>query len=459
MTLIAVLATLGLAAPQLASSAPSQDPRAEREAVRAERARVAANIDTSKASLGQIDDALQTLDQNLRTQQSALARTEDQVTQAEADLSRAEAAITTLTKEVKILTAEMRRRAIDAYVNPVADDVITVLDTKDFTTASNRKFYVELRAQDDADVTDRLEGAGKDLQFQRRKATEAKATAEAKRAEQQRRTTAVANARQKQQRVADRLRSTIDSQVARSIQLAKTDRALSVKIAQQQAALVARLAAQKAAEEAAAAKANAARRAEQRRIAKAAAAANVADDGREQAPSVPARSAPASPSDQASSRPSASGAEQGSPAPESRSSSSGASVSPGPVDAGIQLAYVQGVPVNAQVAEQVSAMINAAAADGVNLRIGNSYRSVTNQIELRRQNCGNSYYAIYQMPAGNCRPPTGQPGQSQHQLGLAIDFAACSRGSACFGWLSRNASRFGYYNLPAESWHWSTTGT
>ena len=81
------------------------------------------------------------------------------------------------------------------------------------------------------------------------------------------------------------------------------------------------------------------------------------------------------------------------------------------------------------------------------------------QIELRRQNCGSSYYAIYEMPSGSCHPPTAKPGQSQHQLGLAIDFANCSsRGTACYRWLAANASRFGYYNLPSEAWHWSTTG-
>ncbi len=445
ITMFTVVATLGATAPQLASSAPNQDPRAEREAVRAERARVAAGIDTSKASLSEIDAALVTLEDNLRTQQAALARTEEQVAQAEADIADANTAITKLTKEVSVLTDEMTRRAIDSYVNPIGDDVISVLDTNDFTTASNHKFYIELRAQDDTDIADRLEGAGTDLDYQRRKATEAKATAEQKRAEQQQRTDDVAAAEADQQQLANSLQATIDSQIARSIDLAKTDRALSAKIAEQQAALVARLAAQKAAADKAASEASAAAKAEQARIAKAAAASNVADDGRESSPSAPA--------------PAPSSAPASSPAPSSGGGGGGASVQPGPIDAGVQLAYVQGVPVNAQVAGQVSAMINAAAADGVSLRIGNSYRSVSHQIELRRKNCGSSYYAIYQMSSGSCRPPTAKPGQSQHQLGLAIDFSGCSsRSSACYRWLAGNASRFGYYNLPSEPWHWSTSG-
>jgi len=379
---------------------------------------VASEIDTSKASMHDIDAALQVLQDNLNTQEAALARTEAEVAQAEKDIVDAEAKIKALTSEIKVLKGEMRRRAVHAYVSPPADNVLTVLETNDFTTASSRKFYIELRAQDDADVADRLDGAKVDIAYQRQLATKAKKVAEAKRAEQAKRTDAVRDAKSKQQKIADKLESTIQSQVARSLQLAKTDRALSAEIAQRQAALVARLAAQKAS---------------QRRSA----AASVHNAGSQNAGANGHESAPVG----------------GAPLP------GNASATDAPSDSGVALAYVQGIPVNAAVAAQVVAMINAAAADGVSLRIGNSYRSVSSQIALRRQNCGSSYYAIYEMSSGSCHPPTAKPGQSQHQLGLAIDFAACSsRSSACYRWLSGNASRFGYYNLPSEAWHWSTSG-
>lgn len=132
------------------------------------------------------------------------------------------------------------------------------------------------------------------------------------------------------------------------------------------------------------------------------------------------------------------------------------------VDAGsgpVAIDYVQGVPVNAAVKPQVEAMVAAADAEGVQLRLGNSYRSVDRQIVLRRNNCGSSQYAIYEMPSGQCSPPTAKPGTSQHQQGLAIDFSNCNtRSTACYRWLTANAARFGYYNLPSEAWHWSTTG-
>ncbi|MEO6627402.1 MAG: D-alanyl-D-alanine carboxypeptidase family protein [Aquihabitans sp.] len=420
VTMVLAAVSLGMIAPQVATSAPSQNPRAEREQVRAERARVAAQIDTSKASQAQIDTALQAINGNLRSQEAALARTEAEVAQAKQDIEDAQAAIGRLTKEVSTLKEQMRLRAIQAFVSPPGDDVLTVLQTKDFTTAANRKFYIELRAQDDADISDRLQGATSDLEHQRKKATEAKKLAETKQAEQARRTETVRAARADQKRLADNIEATIDSQISRSLELAKTDRALSVKIAQQQAALAARLASLKAAKAAASARD------------RAAAAARAAA--------------------QSNQRPS--GGESGPLPPISGGGPSGGGGS------GVGICSVSGISggVNCQVESQVVAMLNAARADGVNLS-GGGFRSSASQISLRQAHCGSSYYAIYQMSSSSCRPPTARPGSSQHEIGLAIDFSSCSRGSACFNWLRANASRFGFYNLPSESWHWSTTGS
>lgn len=126
----------------------------------------------------------------------------------------------------------------------------------------------------------------------------------------------------------------------------------------------------------------------------------------------------------------------------------------------IQLANVPGIgPINASIASQASAMLAAAARDGLILT-GGSYRSYDEQVALRKAHCGSSYYAIYQMSASSCRPPTARPGNSQHEVGLAIDFRNCgSRSTNCYRWLAANAATFGFKNLPSESWHWSTTGS
>ena len=107
-------------------------------------------------------------------------------------------------------------------------------------------------------------------------------------------------------------------------------------------------------------------------------------------------------------------------------------------------------------------VLDAAAADGIRLG-GWGYRDHSTQIRLRRAHCGTSNWAIYHQRSSTCRPPTARPGQSQHELGKAIDFTyngrtIGSRSSPAFMWLRANAGRYGFYNLPSEPWHWSTTG-
>jgi LAS superfamily LD-carboxypeptidase LdcB len=49
-----------------------------------------------------------------------------------------------------------------------------------------------------------------------------------------------------------------------------------------------------------------------------------------------------------------------------------------------------------------------------------------------------------------------------HEQGLAIDFtqggSTLNRGSNGYQWLRAHAGGYGFYNLPSEPWHWSTTG-
>jgi hypothetical protein len=127
--------------------------------------------------------------------------------------------------------------------------------------------------------------------------------------------------------------------------------------------------------------------------------------------------------------------------------------------ADIPLATVRGIMVHTSIAAPLESMIAAAEVDGVVLS-GAGYRSHERQIELRRQHCGTSEYAIYRMPSSQCSPPTARPGASMHEQGLAVDFVNCSsRSTACWGWLNVNAAAFGFFNLPSEPWHWSIDGS
>lgn len=121
-----------------------------------------------------------------------------------------------------------------------------------------------------------------------------------------------------------------------------------------------------------------------------------------------------------------------------------------------------GIWVHKSIEANARAMLNAATAAGFSLT-GGGYRDSASQIATRMANCGTTYYDIYEKPSGQCRPPTAIPGRSMHERGLAMDLKSngvliTSRSNPAFIWLSNNAARYGFYNLPSEPWHWSTNG-
>jgi probable HAF family extracellular repeat protein len=129
----------------------------------------------------------------------------------------------------------------------------------------------------------------------------------------------------------------------------------------------------------------------------------------------------------------------------------------------LDLETVRGITVSAAIADQVEGLLAAAEAEGLALT-GHGHRDHARQIALRRAHCGTSYYAIYEMPAGNCSPPTARPGTSMHERGLAIDFSCDgllirSHSNSCYRWLAAHAAGYGLYNLPSEAWHWSTNAS
>jgi hypothetical protein len=125
------------------------------------------------------------------------------------------------------------------------------------------------------------------------------------------------------------------------------------------------------------------------------------------------------------------------------------------------IVLVRGIRVDASLAVSLEGLLTAATDEGLVLS-GGGYRTRDEQIALRRAHCGTSDYAVFDMPADGCSPPTARPGESMHESGLAIDFtcngALVSRLDACFAFLAAQAASYGLFNLPAEPWHWSTNG-
>jgi D-alanyl-D-alanine carboxypeptidase len=129
----------------------------------------------------------------------------------------------------------------------------------------------------------------------------------------------------------------------------------------------------------------------------------------------------------------------------------------GPVDMS-QTVVVSGIRVNRSIADNVKRMIEDARKDGIVLT-GSGWRSKLQQIAAR---IANGYTSDSQASGSGGRTPVAVPGSSRHEAGLAIDFTTNGRSirksDKEFSWLSANAAKYGFQNLPSESWHWSVDG-
>ena len=124
-----------------------------------------------------------------------------------------------------------------------------------------------------------------------------------------------------------------------------------------------------------------------------------------------------------------------------------------------------GLSLRRIAADSLREMASAAQAEGITLTVGSSYRSAAYQAQLYDQAVRN-----YGREAADRE--SAQPGKSQHQLGLTVDFSPIDDDFAktpASQWLNRNASRFGWsLSYPDgfeeitgyrwESWHYRYVG-
>jgi LAS superfamily LD-carboxypeptidase LdcB len=95
----------------------------------------------------------------------------------------------------------------------------------------------------------------------------------------------------------------------------------------------------------------------------------------------------------------------------------------------------------APAAQAFMSMRAAAAAEGIDVGITDSYRTYEQQVDLaaRKGLYSEGGYAAV-------------PGTSKHGWGMAIDIDVDAAGQA---WMRANAGRFGFVeNVPREPWHW-----
>ncbi|MFP3901771.1 MAG: D-alanyl-D-alanine carboxypeptidase family protein [Acidimicrobiia bacterium] len=432
---VAVLAAV-LSLHPVASGAQQSDTEKTRDEVRERQAQVDTQVDALTAEDVEVREELAALSASVDTQRATLEEAERAAAEAADEVVAADRAVAAAERRIERLDHEADELVADSYMNPSAGSPLEALDAESVSDAAVKSALIELAAESDADVLDQLEAAREDLEAEKAAREERAAAAEEKRAAAADALDDLEEALAEQEAFALEVEQRLERKLAEAESLKAIDEALSERIAREQEELARAL--------------RALREAQERREAEARRAAEAADAQRaaEEAAAESADEQPAPASDPA-------------PAPDPTPELPPVTIRPAPGGlATVTCADGGEITVAGSIADNLSSMISDAAEDGVML-CGSGYRDPQRQVELRRQHCGTSDYAVYQMPSSSCSPPTARPGSSLHERGLAIDFTcngASMGGSICFDWLAANASRYGFYNLPSEPWHWSTTG-
>jgi len=414
---IAAIAATALAISLVpADAASADDPKGsslaelqkKRDQVRAQKASKASEVDGLKATDAQVTSALGALSAQVSAQQDRVEEAQRAVTQAESEKSAAEAAQVQTQQDLDDLTTRMKTSAVQAYVTMGSSDPMSSVGVDDVNDAVTKRTFLSVQANENTDVVEQFRSKQEDLELQRAAAAAAAERAARSKTAVQDRLGDLNAAYAKQQAFAAQVDSRMDRALAEADSLADLDANLSSSISAKQAEIAKALAAQRAAAEA---------RAKAAKVTLTAPSASRGGGGGGGAPAV--------------------------------------------ISGGGDIVSVNGIRVKSSIAGQLQALLNAASAAGINFS-GGGYRDPAGQIAVRRNNCGSSDYAIYQMPASSCRPPTARPGSSMHEQGLAVDFtqngSTLSRGSSGFAWLKANGASYGFHNLPSEPWHWSTNG-
>jgi peptidoglycan hydrolase CwlO-like protein len=413
---LGLVASLGVAVP----SSAQQDPTERREEVRDRQSEVSGEVDALEAQSSEIAGKIDDLEVNVATKQTDLAEANRVSEEAQQDLEDAEADVTAARQTIADLEASADQLVTEAFMNGPEPVGLDALAADSLSDAAVQQAILDMQADGDADLLDRLDAAREDLEIvQAEKETAAEDAADAADAAE----TALADledALAEQQEFAAEVEDSLDQKLIEAENLKTLDRELSQEIERQaaeRAAALERMREQEAARLAAAQAAN----------------------------SPAAISAPA---------PSGGGGGGGRGAPASIASVGNLSTISCPNGGSITVA--------ASIGGNVQGLMTLAGRQGVDI-CGSGYRDPQRQIELRAEHCGTTPYDIYEKPSSQCSPPTARPGRSMHEQGLAIDFncnggGSVYRGNSCWNFLVANANSYGLYNLPSEAWHWSVNG-
>jgi peptidoglycan hydrolase CwlO-like protein len=394
-----VAVAVGAAILSPVASSAQEDPAEQQEEVRERQSEIELEIDLLEARDAEIEQALADIQANVETQQAELAEAERAAEAAEEDLAEAEQAVIEGQQRIDDLDQATDDMVVDSFVNPPTASALEAFTADSISDAAVKQAILSLQSDSDADLLDQMEAARDDLELDKANKEDIAAEAAEKQEAAETELADLESALEQQQGFAAEVEARLERRLSEAESLRRVDAELSRRIEEQQAALARQLQAAQAAQ----------------------AAAGIEPP----------------------------------PAPESS-----VEAVPGGL-ANVTCPTGGIITVAGSIAGNVQGLLDLAGQQGVPL-CGWGYRNPEEQIQLRMEHCGTTDYAIYQMPASQCSPPTARPGASQHEVGLAIDFT-CDGGSivaggSCDTFLKANAASYGLYNLPSEIWHYSTTG-
>jgi septal ring factor EnvC (AmiA/AmiB activator) len=407
----AILATavaLGTIMATPVAGGAQEDPARETEQVAQRQALVAVEVDILKADDLQVTQALSDIKANVDAQTAELVAAEQALAAANAAVASADAALADAQRRIDDLLAKTDHVVVNAFVAPATESALDMLSEESSSIANVKWAILDLQATTDAELLAEYHAAREQLRTEKANKDEAVEEARNRKAEAEAALADKQEAVSQQALFASEVQARIDQRLSEAEMLKAVDPALAAQLQAEQAQL--------------------------------AAALNALD---EEVAAELARQRAVELSAQAETNKAA-----------------GVQAPPGGV-VSVPCPSGGSIQVAGDISEPVERLLTAAAEAGISM-CGNGYRDPADQIAVRRSNCGTSQYAIWQMPASYCSPPTARPGASMHEQGLAIDFTigggTIGYGGDAYNWLKAHAADYGLSNLPGEPWHWSTNG-
>jgi murein DD-endopeptidase MepM/ murein hydrolase activator NlpD len=200
--LLAFIAPSASASTGSKSADPAEAARQQREEVRRKRAELASQIDLVKASDNEVAAALNEIDQNVRAQEARVADAKKAIEEADHRVEDLNAQLAENQKEVQRIEGELRKQAVERYVNPEGSfDAAKMLKSENFDQAEQRKALADTVSGNHRDVIDELKGAKAKIADLEQEARDARAEADARRVDEQEQLDQLSAARNEQAKV------------------------------------------------------------------------------------------------------------------------------------------------------------------------------------------------------------------------------------------------------------------